>query len=104
MREYSLAVTLHMFTLPKDSSGVAHYHGVSSPQGVQSSGNVDPDRAASFLEGEGGALLGPVRTKTLGSFLGVSFRGRRGRDRGTSFIGLEEETGSPVIMFTKGPL
>lgn len=62
-----------------------------------------PGPGASFLEGEGGALLGPVRTKTLGSFLGVSFRGRRGRDRGASFSGLEEETRSPVrSCFTKG--
>lgn len=49
MREDSLAVSLHMFTLPKDSSGVVTYHGVpASPQGVRSSGNVDPDRERVF--------------------------------------------------------
>jgi hypothetical protein len=28
MREYSLAVSLHMFTRRKERSGVVHYHGV----------------------------------------------------------------------------
>lgn len=59
-----------------------------------------PRPAARFFEGEGGALPGPVRTKTLGSFLGVSFRVGRGRGGGTGFGGLEEET-RPVACDTR---
>jgi hypothetical protein len=50
VREYSLAVSLHVFSFPKDSSGVVHYLGANMPQGVRSSGNVDPDQERVFLK------------------------------------------------------
>ena len=56
MREYTLAVTFHMFTLPKDSNGVVHYDGVPSP-GVTSHGNVDPEEQRVFLKAKGALYL-----------------------------------------------
>jgi hypothetical protein len=61
-REYSLAVSLHMYTLPKDSSGVVHY------QGVRSSGNVDPDRGRVFLKAKGALYLDQFAQKRWDRF------------------------------------
>jgi hypothetical protein len=51
MREFSLAMTLHMFTLPKDSSGTVHY------LGIKSHGNVDPEQERVFLKAKGALYL-----------------------------------------------
>ena len=56
-REYSLAVSLHMYTLPKDDNGVVQYSGVVSPYGVRSYGNVDPDQQRLFLKAKGALYL-----------------------------------------------
>jgi len=51
MREFSLATTLHMFTLPKDSNGVIHY------LGIRSSGSIDPEKERVFLKAKGTLYL-----------------------------------------------
>jgi hypothetical protein len=51
MREFSLAMTLHMFTLPKDSSGTVHY------LGIKSHGNVNPEQERVFLKAKGALYL-----------------------------------------------
>jgi hypothetical protein len=51
MREFSLATTLHMFTLPKDADGVIHY------LGIKSSGSIDPDKERVFLRAKGALYL-----------------------------------------------
>jgi len=51
MREFSLATALHMFTLPKNSSGVIHY------LGIKSSGSIDPEKARVFLKAKGSLYL-----------------------------------------------
>ncbi|HEV2731926.1 MAG TPA: hypothetical protein VGV15_17990 [Terriglobales bacterium] len=44
MREFSLATTLHMFTLPKDPGGAVHY------LGIKSSGSIDPEKERVFIK------------------------------------------------------
>jgi hypothetical protein len=51
MREFSLATTLHMFTLPRDADGVVHY------LGIKSSGSIDPDKERVFLKAKGALYL-----------------------------------------------
>lgn len=57
MREFSLATTLHMFTLPKDASGAVEY------LGIRSSGNLDAENACVFLKAKGALYLDEVRQK-----------------------------------------
>jgi hypothetical protein len=71
VREYSLAVSFHVFSFPKDSSGVVHYLGANMPQGVRSSGNVDPDQERVFLK---------AKSASLGTFA------QRRRDRFWTFV------------------
>ena len=56
MREFSLATTLHMFTLPKDAGGV-HYHGITS------SGSIDPEKERVFLRAKGALYLDEQRQR-----------------------------------------
>ena len=51
MREFSLATTLHMFSLGKDASGAVEYHGITS------TGTVDPERERVFLRAKGALYL-----------------------------------------------
>ena len=51
MREFSLAITLHMFTLPKAADGVIRY------LEVRSSGNINPDKERVFLKAKGALYL-----------------------------------------------
>lgn len=67
-REYSLAVSLHMFTLPKDSSGTVHYSGVVSPYGVRSHGSVDPNLERVFLKAKGALYLDQFAQKRWDRF------------------------------------
>ena len=51
MREFSLAMTLHMFTLPRDEYGVIHY------LGIKSSGSLAPEKERVFLKSKGSLYL-----------------------------------------------
>jgi hypothetical protein len=51
MREYALAKTLHMFTLPKDADGAVRY------QGIRSSGSLDAETEHVFLKAKGALYL-----------------------------------------------
>jgi hypothetical protein len=95
MREYSLAVSLHMFTLSKDSSGVVHYHGVSSPQGVRSSGNVDPDRERVFLKAKGMLYLDQFAQKRWDRFWAFLSGAVAGVIVGLVLAGLRKRLGLP---------
>ena len=57
MREFSLATTLHMFTLPKDAGGGVHYHGITS------SGSIDPEKERVFLRAQGALYLDEQRQR-----------------------------------------
>jgi hypothetical protein len=61
-REYSRALTLHMFTLPKDDNGVVHYHGVTSQ------GSVDPVQERVFLKAKGALYLDQFAQKRWDRF------------------------------------
>jgi hypothetical protein len=70
MREFSLATTLHMFTLPKNVDGTVHY------LGSRTSGGLDPEKLRVFLKAKGALYLDEQAQKfwdRLWSFvLGVS--------------------------------
>jgi hypothetical protein len=51
MREFTLATTLHMFTLPKDANGAVQY------LGIKSTGNLDPKLPKVFLKAKGALYL-----------------------------------------------
>ena len=51
MREFALAKTLHMFTLPRGGDGVVHY------LGIKSSGSMDPEKQSVFLRAKGALYL-----------------------------------------------
>jgi hypothetical protein len=51
IREFSLAVTLHMFTLPRDAHGIIRY------LGIESSGNLAPEKQRVFLKSKGSLHL-----------------------------------------------
>jgi hypothetical protein len=51
MREFALAITLHMYMLPADSSGIVSY------QGVRSSGGLDPQKERVFLTAKGALYI-----------------------------------------------
>jgi hypothetical protein len=57
MREFSLAITLHIFTLPKDTDGAIHY------LGIRSSGGMDPDKERVFMKAKGALYLDERRQK-----------------------------------------
>jgi hypothetical protein len=94
-RDYSLAVFLHMFTLPKDGSGVVHYHGVPSPQGVRSSGKVDPGRERVFLKAKGVLYLDQFAQKRWDRFWAFLSGGVAGVIVGLVLAGLRKKLGLP---------
>jgi len=51
MREFSLATTLHLFTVPKNAAGESHYLGIIS------SGGLNPDNEHVFLKVKGALYL-----------------------------------------------
>jgi hypothetical protein len=51
MREFALAKTLHMFTLPKGADGIVEY------SGIKSSGSMDPEKQSVFLRAKGALYL-----------------------------------------------
>jgi len=51
MREFSLATTLHMFTLPENDLGERHY------EGIISTGSVDPSNERVFVKVKGALYL-----------------------------------------------
>jgi hypothetical protein len=57
-----------MFTLPKNSNGVVHYHGVGSPLGVRSHGDVDPANERVFLKAKGALYLDQFAQKRWDRF------------------------------------
>jgi hypothetical protein len=57
IREFTLATTLHMFTLPKDQEGKTHYLGVTS------SGSIKPESERIFIKAKGALYLGELRQK-----------------------------------------
>jgi hypothetical protein len=73
MREFSLATTLHMLTLPKGPEGATHYHG------IRSMGSLNPEHERVFLKAKGALYLDELAQKswdrlwslTLGFIVGV---------------------------------
>lgn len=59
MREFSLATTLHMFTLPKGPDGTVCYRGISS------SGSLNPNNERVFLKAKGALYLDQHTQKVL---------------------------------------
>lgn len=57
MREFSLAITLHMLLIPADASGAATY------LGIRSSGSLDPKKERVFLTAKGALYLDEYRAK-----------------------------------------
>ncbi|MGB0123667.1 MAG: hypothetical protein WA419_21485 [Silvibacterium sp.] len=57
IREYWLATTLHMFTLPKGLNGVITY------LGVKSSGSLEPEKERVFLRAKGVLYIDEHRQK-----------------------------------------
>jgi hypothetical protein len=51
MREFSLATTLHMFSLGKDASGAVDY------LGIRSTGTINPEKERVFLRAKGALYL-----------------------------------------------
>jgi hypothetical protein len=51
MREFALAITLHMYLVPADASGVVTY------QGIRSSGGIDPKNERVFLTAKGALYM-----------------------------------------------
>ena len=62
MREFSLATTLHMFSLRKDASGAVEY------LGIRSTGDIDPRRARVFLRAKGALYLDEHRRRIWDRF------------------------------------
>jgi hypothetical protein len=57
MREFGLATTLHMFTLPKNSNGIVRYLGITSQ------GGLDPALERVFLKAKGALYLDEQRRR-----------------------------------------
>jgi len=57
MREFSLACTLHMFSLPKSERGEVHYLDFIS------TGSIDPEKQRVFLKAKGALYLDERRQK-----------------------------------------
>jgi len=51
MREFALAITLHMYMVPADVSGAVTY------QGIRSSGGIDPKNERVFLTAKGALYM-----------------------------------------------
>src|SRR5207253_696942 len=62
MREFSLATTLYMLTLPKDADGVVHY------RGIESRGSIDPLKQGVFLRAKGALYLDELGQKVWDRF------------------------------------
>jgi hypothetical protein len=65
MREFALAITLHMYLLPPDASGVVDY------LGIRSSGSLDPKKERVFLTAKGALYLDEYRQKRWDRFWSV---------------------------------
>ena len=65
MREFALAITLHMYLLPSDTSGVISY------LGIQSTGSLDPKKEKVFLTARGALYLDEYRQKRRDRILSV---------------------------------
>jgi hypothetical protein len=59
MREFSLATTLHMFTVPKNEHGDVRY------LGIVSTGGIEPKNESVFLRAKGALYLDERRQKRL---------------------------------------
>jgi hypothetical protein len=59
MREFSLAITLHMFLLPGDANNMVSY------LGIRSSGSLDPGRERVFLTAKGALYLAEYVEKRM---------------------------------------
>ena len=57
MREYALAITLHMYLRPPEADGVIRYMGVTT------TGGLDPKRERVFLTAKGALYLDEFRQK-----------------------------------------
>ena len=57
MREFSLATTLHMLSLPKSADGAVHYHG------IKSSGTISTEDERVFLRAKGALYVDDYRQK-----------------------------------------
>jgi hypothetical protein len=57
MREYALAITLHMYLRPAEADGVIRY------MGVMTTGGLDPKRERVFLTAKGALYLDEFRQK-----------------------------------------
>ncbi len=57
MREYALAITLHMYLLPPEADGITRYLGVTT------SGALDPKRERVFLTAKGALYLDEFHQK-----------------------------------------
>jgi hypothetical protein len=62
MREFSLATTLHMFSLPKNERGEVHYLGIISK------GGIDPEKERVFLKAKGALYLDERRQELWDRF------------------------------------
>jgi hypothetical protein len=57
VREFALAITLHMYLVPADASGAVSY------QGIRTSGALDPKKERVFLTAKGALYMGEFRQK-----------------------------------------
>jgi hypothetical protein len=57
MREFALAITLHMYLLPADTNGAANY------LGIRTTGSLDPTKERVFLTAKGALYLDEYRQK-----------------------------------------
>jgi hypothetical protein len=62
MREFSLATTLHMFSLPRNPQGETHY------LEIRSTGNLDPAKERVFMKAKGALYLDEMRRKNRDRF------------------------------------
>lgn len=57
MREESLAITLHLFSIPRDGNGEMRY------MNIVSSGSINPNNERVFLKAKGALYIDEFRTK-----------------------------------------
>lgn len=57
MREFNTAISLHMYTLPKDGNGTASY------MGIESNGAIEPASERVFLKAKGALYLDERKQK-----------------------------------------
>ena len=65
MREYGLAITLHMYLLPADATGAVQY------LGVRRTGSIDTDKESVFLTAKGALYLDEYWQKRRDRLLSV---------------------------------